>query len=345
MVGSARTFLVSILALGGCGIFSPADEPVGGSVRVEGRIVDLVTGQPIAGAASVVTSGLVPPPTITVQGSTFVIDDILEHSVFHAQAAVPPSHHATSSAIEVQRDDRDDVEVPVVAEAFLAQLTSGFGVSPGATRGVLLAQVVGDSEQPRSGIAAASFQLEGGAGIQGPYFLDAAMAPAPAATATSSSGWVVYFEVAPGVVGLRASASGNLTLDMPVSPVNAGVVTVARVRATDGIPGVPVNVSFSQQVFPIFTARGCVGCHAAGNGPGRELGGLTLNNDPNNVYKELTVERAGRVVVAAPETSTLLTKPSLESPPDGHPNSTFTSPLDRDYRIIRTWIAEGARQN
>jgi hypothetical protein len=50
-------------------------------------------------------------------------------------------------------------------------------------------------------------------------------------------------------------------------------------------------------------------------------------------------------VTAAPETSLLLTMPSREDPPDRHPNVTFTSTLDRDYQLIRVWIAEGARQN
>jgi hypothetical protein len=351
MVVSVRTYLLPwVAALGGCGLFSPADpdpdsEPVGGSLRVEGRLVDLVTGQPVDGAASVTTSGLAPAPAVEVRGATFVLDGILENSLFHVQAAVPPSHHATSSALEVTGDDRTEAAVPVVSEAYLAQLATAFGVTPAATRGVLLAKVVGDAGQGRSGIAAASFALDGGPGVRGPYFLDGTMAPAPAATATSASGWVVYFEVAPGLAGLRAAAGANLTFDMPSSPVNAGVVTVATVRTIDGAVTTPKNVSYAQQVFPIFARRGCDACHAAGNGPGRQQGGLTLNNDLNNVYRELTTERAGRVVIATPDTSTLLTMPSREDPPDRHPNVTFTSRLDPDYQLIRAWIAEGAKQN
>jgi hypothetical protein len=349
MVGSVRTLLLvwfASISLGGC-VFSSADPgtEVGGSVRVEGRLVDLVTRQPIDGTASVTTSGLVASPTIEVRGSTFVLDGIPDNSVFHVQAAVPPSHHATSSAIEVETEDRNGITALVVAETYLAQLASDFGVTPAATRGVLLAQIVGDSGQPRSGIAASSLVLDGGAGTRGPYFLDAAMVPAPAATTTSGSGWVVFFEVTPGVVGLRAAPGAAVTLDMPVSPANAGVVTVASVRTVDGAFMPPKNVSYSQQVFPIFAKRGCVACHAEGNGPGREQGNLTLNNDPNNVYREVTQERVGRVVIAAPETSTLLTMPSREDPPDRHPNTTFTSSLDPDYQLIRVWIAEGAKQN
>lgn len=345
-MGVARTllFIGSIAGLGGC-IFVPVDgEAIDGAVRVEGRVVDLVTGQPVGGAATVTTSGLVPPPVISVEGSTFVIDGILDHSVFHVQAAVPPSHRATSSAIEVTTADRVDVAAPVVAEALLMQLADDFGVSPDTTRGVLLAQIVDGSGLPRSGIAAESFVIDS-AGTRGPYFLNGAMAAAPGAMTTSASAWVVYFDIAPGIVGLRAAPTANVTFDMPASPIGAGVVTVASVRTIDGAFVPPKDVSYLQQVFPIFARRGCVACHAEGNGPGRERGNLTLNNDPNNVYRELTIERAGRVVVAAPDTSMLLTLPSREEPPDRHPNVTFTSALDPDYQLIRAWIAEGALRN
>ncbi len=351
MMGPVRSSLLLLwgVVLGGCGLFSAEDPDdagaVGGSLRASGQIVDFVTRQPVGGAASVTTSGLVPPPMIEVQGATFAIDGILENSVFHVQAAAPPSHHATSSAIEVTTKDLDEVAAPVVSEAFLGQIATSFGVTPAAARGVLLAQVVGDGGQPRSGVAATSFVLDGGPAVKGPYFLDGTMAPAPAATATSSSGWAVFFEVAPGLVGLSAAAGANLTFDMPVSPVNPGVVTVATVRTVDGMVGAPKNVSFSQQVFPVFARRGCNACHADGNGPGRQQGGLTLNNDPNNVYRELTQEGVGRVVIAAPDTSKLLTMPSREDPADRHPNVTFTSKLDPDYQLIRAWIAEGAKQN
>ncbi len=334
-----------LLCVAGCRFDLPEaeDEVVGGSVRVAGRIVDLVTGQPLAGNASITTSGLAASPAIEVQGSTFVLDGIPESSVFHVQAAVPPTHHLTSSVVEVRTADREDVVVPAVAEALLSQVAGSFGVTPAATRGMLFAQLIGESGQPRAGIAASSLVVEGGAATQGPFFLDAGMMPAPAATMTSASGWVVYFDLAPGTIAMRAAAAAGVTLDMPSSPVSAGVVTVARVRATDGVFVPPKDVSFAQQVHPIFAARGCPACHASG--PGRELGGLTLNNDPNLVYRELTQEEPGRVVPAAPETSLLLTMPSLESPPDRHPNVTFTSALDPHYQLIRVWIAEGALQN
>ena len=103
-------------------------------------------------------------------------------------------------------------------------------------------------------------------------------------------------------------------------------------------------MSFSTQVFPIFTARGCDACHS-GNGPGRDLGNLTLDGGTHPVWRELVEEEAGRVNVQMPSASLLLTMPSRESPPDQHPNVTFTSPNDLDYIKIEVWISEGAREN
>jgi hypothetical protein len=41
----------------------------------------------------------------------------------------------------------------------------------------------------------------------------------------------------------------------------------------------------------------------------------------------------------------VLTMPSRETPPDPHPNVTFTGPLDPDYLLLLVWIREGAKEN
>ena len=111
----------------------------------------------------------------------------------------------------------------------------------------------------------------------------------------------------------------------------------------------PTNVSFKNQIIPIFGAltdggRGCVACHS-GNGEGRDRGGLTLNGGAKPLYDELKIEDPLRINLAMPEKSELLTLPSRESPPDRHPNVTFTSARDPDYLKILVWIREGAKEN
>ena len=334
---------LSLLACGGGG--DDDGGPLGGSLQVSGEVVDLQTGTAVSGAASVSTSGLSPAPQVTSQGATFTIEGIPENSAFHILASVPPTHRATySPAVTVTTDDLDGVQAFAVSESFLATMSSAFGVNPSAGRGILFAQLVDSGGTPRAGVAASAIIVDGGPSTDGPYFLDAALAPAPTATATSGSGWAVFFELDPGVAGMTASVGSNLTLDMPVSPINPGAVTVVTVRATDGETTLPTNVSFSNQIVPIFERRGCTACHS-GNGAGRDLGGLTLDGGNNLIYRELREESATRVVVATPETSRVLTMPSREDPPDNHPNVTFASSTDPDYLLILGWITEGALEN
>ena len=108
-------------------------------------------------------------------------------------------------------------------------------------------------------------------------------------------------------------------------------------------------MSFSSQVLPIFVKRGCVNCHAD-DGPGKELGGLTLKGPAAKVFPELTVEISPnfaktRVDKVTPGKSLVLTMPSAESPPDPHPNVTLTGPTDPDYLTLLAWIKEGAKNN
>jgi len=143
--------------------------------------------------------------------------------------------------------------------------------------------------------------------------------PAPASTSSSGSGWAVFFEILVGAASLGQPATATVTLDMAVSPLDAGAVTIADAKVTDGALVLPTNVLFAAQIVPIFSSRGCQACHS-GNGIGKDLGGLTLDGSANLIYKELVLERPDtRVRVPAPETSLVLTMPSRESPPDAHP--------------------------
>lgn len=335
--------LVGALA-GGC---TDPDGEDPAQLAVRGHVVDFASRAELTTTASISAHGLDPAPVVVVDGPRFEISPIPVHSVFHVLAAAPPGHRATYGTVSITDASREGVEVAALSEAYLASLATAFAVTPRAARGVLLARAVDATGAPRAGVAAASFAVPDGA--SGPFFLDAQLQPAPAATATSASGWVVFFEVAPGLVGITASPGAAVTLDMAVSPVAPAAATIAAVVVSDGAPALPTNVSFSQQVRPIFMTRGCENCHS-GNGAGRDLGNLTLDGSPQLIHRELTEEFAlapgpKRVDLANPEASTVLTMPSAETPPDGHPNITFTGPTDRDYQLILVWIREGARFN
>ncbi|HEU0033364.1 MAG TPA: hypothetical protein VFQ53_22185 [Kofleriaceae bacterium] len=316
--------------------------PLGGSRTVTGEVVDFQTSTTLDGATSVSTAGVVPAPRVTSQGASFTIEGIPDNSTFQILAAAPPTHRATfSPAVEVVTTDVSGVKAPVVSETFLAGIASAFGVTPSAARGVLLARLVDANGAPRAGIASDQLVLAGG---DGPHFLDANLMAAPAAKQSSTSGWVVFFEVAPGLVQLGAAAAPTVTLDMAASPVNAGAVTLATIEVIDGAPVLPTNVSFANQIVPIFSNRGCIACHSGG-GIGKDLGGLKLDGGTNSIYSEVVDEDPTRVVKTNPPTSLILTMPSPESPPDTHPNITFASANDPDYQKLLVWIREGARNN
>ena len=339
-------YLALALAIAGCGGSGSSEPPIGGSLMVTGSVYDFQTGSTVSGTASITTTALTPSPKITVEGGNFTLDGVPENSAFQILATVAPTHRGTySPAIEVTTDDVDGAKAYAVSEQFMSSLSTGFSITPTAGKGVLLLHLVDAAGNPKTGVSGSNLVLANTAGSTGPKFLDANLNPAAGATSTSTSGWAVFFEVPPGVVSLGQAATATVTLNMATSPVGAATVTIANVTVADGAPSpLPTNVSFSQQVFPIFTSRGCVACHS-GNGIGRDLGGLTLDGSANLVFKELTVENPKRVVPAAPETSLVLTMPSAENPPDGHPNVTFTGPQDPDYLKLLVWIREGARDN
>lgn len=340
--------LILAIALVGCGSDNtPAGEPLGGSLMVIGDVHDFQSGAVLDKAATVSTTALVPAPTISVSGAHFTIDGVPENSAFQILATAAPTHHATySPAIEVASSDIDNATAYAVSEQYLSTLSSGFGVTPSASKSIVLLHLLDSQGNPKAGVAGSNIVLANTAGATGPKFLDAQLAAAPNATSSSASGWVVFFEVPPGVVSLGTAANATATLAMPTSPTAGGAITIANVVVTDGAPpSLPTNVSFTNQVYPIFTNRGCVACHSGG-GPGKDLGGLMLDGSANLAYKELTgPEDPMRVQTATPEKSLVLTMPSAESPPDAHPNVTFTGPQDADYLKILVWIREGAKLN
>jgi hypothetical protein len=320
------------------------DGPLGGSLDISGSAVDFRSGDPVTEGLALETSGLAAATTISIDGASFKLSGVPESSAFQLLASATGYRATFSSTLVVESDDLDEVKLPLVSEAFVTSLAAGFTINPNATRGILLARVVDAEGRPKANVAASNFALTSAGGAITPKFLSDQMTAAPALAVTSASGWVAFFDVAPGVVSLAQAATATVTLDMAVSPVNAGAVTLAQITATDGAPPRFTNVSFATQVVPIFTMRGCVACHSGG-GPGKDLGGLTLNGPTAKIYKELIEEDPTRVRPGMPEQSLLLTMPSRESPPDRHPNVTFSSSADLDFQRIYVWIKEGAKEN
>lgn len=316
------------------------DAPDAATVTVHGQVVDFQTGMAVDAVTDVTVAGLIPPPQVERQGASFTLTGVPENSAFEVLATA--AMHRPTYSPAVVTTSGIDLKAPAVGEAFVAGLATAFGTVPSPAKGIVLLHLVDAMGRPQSGIAASDFAITGSTG---PRFLDGNLAAAAAATASSTSGWAVFFDVPPGLVGLTQGSSSATTIDMPSLPSAAGAVTIAEGKVTRGAPVLPSNVAFAAQVVPIFSARGCVACHSGG-GPGKDQGGLTLAGSDNLIYRELVQERPGiRVNLAMPEHSLVLTMPSAEDPPDAHPTIVFTGPRDPDYLKLLVWIREGAKQN
>ena len=333
--------LAAAVALPACSFDSPpTSRTLGGSRSVRGQVVDYRTGAPVTGAQLAI-AGLTADvaPDTSVDGAAFAVESIVENSLIQVRVTAAGYRSTFASAVFVADRDIADLQLPVVSDAYAAELVSGFAVSPATTSGTLIGRLVRDG-MPTAGVKAVNFS-------QMPYFLDANRAPATAATASSASGGVVFFGLPPVPIELGQPEAPEIGIDMALAPVEAGAVTLADITVLDAPITLPVDVSFATQVAPLFGKLGCVACHSGG-GEGKNLGGLTLDGSTQKVYSEVV---AGRVYPPpqtdpklTPEASRLLTMPSA-TPTDNHPNITFRSSRDYDYLTILVWIREGAKDN
>lgn len=336
-------FVVSAVA-NGCGDNGGTpvgDEPI--YVSVSGSIVNLSTQAPVADSVMLATSGVSPAPSVQVNGSMFAMSGLPANSIFDVSVS-GTGYTTTSNAMEVIDSDIAGTKLFVVPEAYFASLKTAFG-SSGASNALIL-RVENSQGDALAGFATNQLMVAAGAG---PFVLDANRAPAVGAQTTTASGYIVYFNLAPGLVTVTPSPSATQPISGTSINVNANAVAIGKVVVGLQVMGKPKNVSFRNDVSPIFAKRGCTGCHDGG-GPGKDLGGLHLNGAYEKMYKELTQEVSPnygvrRVLTAAPDKSLVLTMPSLETPPDPHPNSTFRSKGDFDYLTILAWIEEGAKNN
>lgn len=318
-------------------------------LTLTGTVVDFESGDLLTSGTVTVDDGLVPPPTVSVTGGEFEIAPIPPFSVFHILASNPPTHRATYNRAIVDETDVDGVEAAVVSEDFVTALIDEYQVTPTAGTGLLIAQVVDEAGDPVAGVAAGAFEVNNAAPLAGPFFLDADRLPDAALNETSDSGYVVFFDLEPGLVAVEAASGFGITLEMDVAPAETNSATVAQIKLIDGELVIPTGLSFANDITPIFENRGCVLCHD-GNGIGKDLGNLHLNGAPEKMYKELVEEISPnhgitRVDLDNPEMSLMLTFPSAEDPPDQHPNVTFASSADEDYLKILGWITDGAPEN
>ena len=101
-------------------------------------------------------------------------------------------------------------------------------------------------------------------------------------------------------------------------------------------PNLPVNVDFTDNIYPRLQRNGCIGCH---NGV-QAAGGLILDGTPAEVHAQML---NGRVIANDYAASSMFTKPNAEYPEVNHGGGKQVANNDTDYaRYMRAWIDEGA---
>ncbi len=162
---------------------------------------------------------------------------------------------------------------------------------------------------------------------------------------TKEGKWV---DVTPRAVLTPASAGVKVHEDGYIFPMTVGTTKI-KVSVKGMTAELPVNVksmaaqpvSFVRDVMPILSHAGCNNgtCHGAAQGKNGFK--LSLRGyDPDFDYELLIEDISGRRFNRAfPEESLMLLKPTSEVP---HKGGQVIVPGNRDYHLIRQWIAEGA---
>jgi hypothetical protein len=326
----------------------PPDYFAPSSLAVSGQVVELDTQQPPLDPITLTTVALEPPPDVSISGSTFTLEKVTPDSLFYLMADSPPDHLLTYNApTAVTNVPLTGVRAFVVASAYVIRLRTAFGVAAQSGTATVFVHAVDATGTAAAGIPPAALAVDA-PGIKGPFFLDATLQPAAMATATSASGWMVYFDVPAGT--LKVGAGAGYVVQCADTPTVGDAVSLAVATVSKGAPPPPPStVSFQQTVVPIFMSRGCYNCHS-GNGDGRRLGDLVLDGPAMKIWTALTQTlspnfNTTRVDLTTPAKSLVLTMPSYENPPDAHPVVVFPSSSDPDYQKILMWIEAGAKFN
>jgi hypothetical protein len=313
-------------------------------LSVSGQIVDFVTLQPLS-QPTMLTNGMSPAPMVTVSGADFTVMGIPPFSLFYLLAGGSGYVNTFSLPVAVKNSDLTGVSAPVVSTQYLTGLATAFNVQLQAGAGTLFARVLDQSGAPLAGVQKLEFKIGGmPANV---FFLDGQKQAAPQLNATSSSGWVVLFNLTPGT--LQVEAGVQLSANIPIA---AGAASMAELGGVAGMtapqpPSTPQ--SFKNDIMPIFTSRGCVNCHSGMN-EGRAIGGLALTGGEDKIWQALTQDispnwHTPRVNLQDPTSSLVLQMPLYHNPANAHPVAVFPSTSDPDYLKMLAWVMQGALKN
>ncbi|MHC4817506.1 MAG: PKD domain-containing protein, partial [Planctomycetota bacterium] len=123
-------------------------------------------------------------------------------------------------------------------------------------------------------------------------------------------------------------SNDTLTFELTVSDGTLQHTDTVEITVQIVVP----QVSYANDVHPIWAARTCTNCHP-------NSGGLDLSGAAAQTFTQVT---NGRVDTGTPANSEILTKPLGMSHGGG---TIFSSTSDPDYQTILSWIQQGAQNN
>jgi len=326
---------------------TPGPGPIGdANTLLTGVVKNLFTGEPVS-AASVTATGLVSPLETTGDNFGAYSLDIPIGSVFWAKSYKTGYKYTYDYVDLSQAAAAAEKNIYIVAGPAIDAIATAHGKVQNPSCSIIIATAKNAGNTPQANVAGVT--LAAGVTYEGPYYLNATNGADTAATYTSASGRMIWFNVCD--TGSLAITNGKTALVTPAGayygPAKSvqlfqGGVSLVNLTVQQGTPPPPpppVNViDFPTEIMPIFAKYACASCHAAGYSAAGT--GLYFNVNPETVYYTLK-SKATVVNIANPAASYLLTKPLLEDPAN-HPNASFEDTYNPDYVKILQWIESGA---
>jgi hypothetical protein len=349
-------------------------------VTVSGRVVaidEYLGGQTVGiEGANITALGVtnVLPATSAADGSYSIGVPQNGQIIF---AIAKEQYLASYEAVSIGDRNLEGKTTYLAPERYVDGIATTYGV-PQGSYGVIIGRVVDDGTEqngvpaPIAGVTSEGFTVEG-ATVRGPYFLTATGAANSGLTATvrelgpgdryRGGLFVMFVELPIGTdsidLSVEISRTGGDGTTYYYGPTEVKVFRDAFVwslvaetaRNQPPPPPVLTEIDFDSQIYPLFLpvpegGLGCQGCHTSYNGA-TPAAGLDLYGGAERAFASLDpIAYPARVNLANPTASYLLTKPLYE--PQGnqdHPIIAFLSDADPGYRLILSWIAEGALRN
>jgi hypothetical protein len=321
--------------------------------ELSGTIKDYFGGQTIDGAV-VATDGLVPDVmALSAADGTYKLDVAAGSALFLITTKTgyrPTRNHAMTVADAVTIYD-----AYLMTEQDVRNQYTAVGALPVGGTAIVIADLRRNDGTPLEGIPLENIKLLDGnnepvAGLVGPYFFNAAGSLDTAlttATAYQGRSRAALLDVPPGTYTLSVSYLDNenpVVIPTLLSTLADGGTLVLSGGAGGGGNNVP-DPSFATHIYPKLQRAGegglgCANCHTLSGAAAV----LPYDGLPATVLANIT-GRPGVVNPAVPAESLLLVRPLYELPPtpQDHPNATFLTTNDADYKLFLAWITNGAK--